>query len=364
MAQIRKRIIVLGGYGAIGTHVCAAVSRLPYVDCVVAGRSLRKARRVARQLTATTLQIDAEDAESLEGKLSGAFMVIDLAGSFQRRSPAVARYCAQNGIHYVDLSDDRAYTAQLLKLDAQARRGGSVVVTGAGSLPGLASILVDSMRSQFSSIDEIHAHVTLGAAHPHGEGSAASLLTNLGSAIRVKRRGRWSQAVYWTQAQRIQFPDPVGRRRTWLVDVPAADVFAQHYEAQTIEFHVGTHSPLLNGLLVLLRKIRRADKTVSPTLARFAAGLARVGGFHGGDTSGIVVFIKGVENGDVVTHSVALVEKDGADPGMVTSLLKTLVQHWTEAGAPDAGAVGAVGLLSLDEMKPALIEHGVRLVRA
>jgi hypothetical protein len=364
MAQDRKRIIVLGGYGAIGTHVCAEVSRLPYVDCVVAGRSLSKARRVARQIAATPLQIDAEDTNAVDGKLAGAFLVIDLAGSFQRRSPMVARYCASNGIHYVDLSDDRGYTAQLLKLDAQAKRSGSVLVTGAGSLPGLASILVDSLRGQFSSIEEIHAHVSFGAAHPHGRGSAASLLTNLGTSIRVKHRGRWSQATYWTQAQRIRFPDPVGRRLTWLVDVPAADVFAQHYDAQTIEFHAGTHSALLNGLLVLLRKMRRGNQPVSAAMARLAARLAHVGGFFGGQTSGIVVFVKGIENGDVVTHSVALVEQDGADPGIVTSLVKTLVRRWVEIGVPEAGAVGAVGLLSLDEMKPALIDHGVRLVRA
>ncbi len=325
---------------------------------------MRRARRVARQILAAPLQLDAEDGDAIGGKLAGAFAVVDLAGSFQRRTPLLARHCARNGIHYVDLSDDRGYTAQLLKLDGQAKRGGSVVVTGAGSLPGLASTLVDSLRPYFSSLEEIHAHVSFGGAVPCGAGTAGSLLSNVGSPIRVKHHGRWRQALYWSQPQRVRFPTPVGRRRTYLVDVPAADVFAQRYEAQTVEFHSGTHTAILNGLLSLIGWIRRRGALRSARRGGLFARIARASGGLGGRSSGIVVFVKGVEGGDMVTHSAALVEEDGGELGIVTALVQTLVHRWTASGVPEGGAMGAVGLLALEDLKPVLIEHHVKLVRA
>jgi saccharopine dehydrogenase-like NADP-dependent oxidoreductase len=364
MPQERKRIVVLGGYGAVGQRICAAISRLPYVECVVAGRNPRSARRVARQILATPLQLDAEDEQAVAQQLVGSWIVVDAAGSFQQRSPTVAQFCARNGIHYLDLSDDRSYSAKILKLDSQAKRGGGAIVTGAGTLPGLASVLVDSLRNQFSKLEEIHVHASFGGQVPYGAGSAGSLLTSVGTPIRVKVRGRWRQEYYWTRPQSIAFPAPVGRRRTYLVDVPAADSFVQHYDAQTIEFHSGTQAGILNRVLSLYGWLRRRGTLTSARSGRIAHRLARALATGTSRSSGIVVFIKGVEQGDLVTHSVALVEDAGDELGIVTSLIQTLVQRWTESETAEPGAVSAVGLLDLESLKPVLIEHHVRLVRA
>jgi hypothetical protein len=148
------------------------------------------------------------------------------------------------------------------------------------------------------------------------------------------------------------------------VDVPAAESFVQHYDAQTIEFRAGTQAGILNGMLSLYGRLRRRGTLAAARGGRIAHRAARVIAAATGRSSGILVFVKGVEKGDLVTHSIALVEDTGDELGIVTSLAQTLVQRWSDSGTIEPGAVSAVGLLDLDSLKPVLIEHHVRLVRA
>ncbi len=364
MKKQRKKIIVLGGYGAVGSRICAAIARIPYVECVIAGRNPKRARRLAKSTSASTLRIDVDNRELVEQELADAFLVINAAAPFQKQSLTVARFCAKSGVHYIDLADDRGYVNSVLRLNSQAKRSGCLLVTAAASMPAMASVLVDSLAGYFDKINEIRAFAVGGNKVPFGRASVYSLLSKIGSTLRSKRRGRWREISCWTESRKIVFPAPIGRRRVYLYDGPALDHFSRTYGAQTATFRMGLQLGLFNRGLGLLRWLRGIGRLKRPArYTRLLHALWRR--FRGmGDASyAIQVQVSGTFGGQEVRHCATLVEAEDEGLGISNSILITLVKRWIEDGVEDSGAITALGFVSLDDIKPELIEHNVKLVR-
>ncbi|MEE8388573.1 MAG: saccharopine dehydrogenase NADP-binding domain-containing protein, partial [Acidiferrobacterales bacterium] len=205
MKEQRKKIIILGGYGAVGSRICAEIARIPYVECVIAGRNPKRARRLAKSMSASTLRIDIDNRELVEQELADAFLVINAAAPFQKQSLTVARFCAKSGVHYIDLADDRSFVNGVLRLNAQAKRSGSLLVTGASSMPAIATVLVDSLAGYFDKINEVRVFAVGGNQVPNGRASAYSLLSKIGGTMRSKRRGRWREMSCWTEPRKVDF---------------------------------------------------------------------------------------------------------------------------------------------------------------
>jgi gluconate 5-dehydrogenase len=71
-----KTAFVPGGYGGIGAAVCKALAKTG-AKVIVAGRDLAKARRLAKEIRGTPLQMDVRDVASIEAGLK-PFRRIDI----------------------------------------------------------------------------------------------------------------------------------------------------------------------------------------------------------------------------------------------------------------------------------------------
>lgn len=365
MKKQRKKIIVLGGYGAVGSRICAAIARIPYVECVIAGRNPKRARRLAKSMSASTLRVDVDNRELVEQELADAFLVINAAAPFQKQSLIVARFCAKSGVHYIDVADDGSFVNGVLRLNTQAKRSGSLLVTGASSMPAIASVLVDSLSDYFDKINEVRAFAVGGNKVPVGRASAYSLLSKIGGTIRSKRRGRWREMSCWTEPRKVDFPAPIGRNRTYLYDVPLLDLFCRAYGVQTATFRLGLQLGLFNRGLGLLGWLRRLGRLKRPTrYSRLLYTLSRRFRKMGNASYAIQVQVLGTSDNQVVTHSATLVEAESEGLGICSSIVITLVKRWIEHGVDQSGAFTPMGLVTLDDLKPELIEHNVKLVRA
>jgi len=365
MEKQRKKIIVLGGYGAVGSRICTAIARIPYVECVIAGRHPKRARRLAKSMSASTLRIDVDNRELVEQELADAFLVVNAAAPFQDQSLTVARFCAKAGVHYIDLADDRSFVNGVLRLNTQAKRSGSLLVTGASSMTAIATVLVDSLADYFDKINEIRTFAVSGNKVPFGRASVYSLLSKIGSTLRSKRRGRWREMFCWTEPVKVNFPAPIGRYRTYLYDVPVLDHFSRTHAVQTATFRMGLQFGLFNRGLGLLGWLRRIGRLRQPArYTRLLYAFSRRFRKLGDASYAIQVQVLGTNGNQEVEHSATLIEAESEGLGICNSILITLVKDWIENGIEESGAFTAMGFVSLDDIKPELIEHNVKLVRA
>ncbi len=149
------RILIVGGYGAFGARVAERLANQPTLEIVIAGRSKEKAAAHAHELARTaTAHIDhaafdatAATADAISALNAG--VVVNASGPFQSQDYGLARACIAARCHYVDLADARQFVTGITTLDAHAKAAGVAVISGASSVPGLSSAVVQNFVDRF-----------------------------------------------------------------------------------------------------------------------------------------------------------------------------------------------------------------------
>jgi saccharopine dehydrogenase-like NADP-dependent oxidoreductase len=143
------RILIVGGYGAFGARAAERLARSPELELIIAGRNGVLAQAFAVELaakrgctvTATTMDATRVTPDAL--KAMGAAVVINASGPFQAQDYSLARAAIAAGMHYLDLADARAFVGGITSLDAQAKAAGVLALSGASTVPAVATAVVD-----------------------------------------------------------------------------------------------------------------------------------------------------------------------------------------------------------------------------
>ena len=360
---MKKRIVVLGGYGNFGRRISTRLAADPAIECVVAGRSEKRARLLAEQLGAGALTVDINSDSSLEAAVAGAFAVVNTCGPFDARDYAVASECARRGVHYVDIADTRAYVKGITKLQAKAQRSGCMIVAGAGLVPAVTGMLADALASHFDTIDEVRAYLSLGG-YTRGAAAMRGLLQTVGERMRSKENGQWRQATSWSRPRTVRFPAPVGKRRLYLHDAPDLELMPERYGAGNASFYTDMQPRTLARAITLISWAKRAGWIKEPArwaptllrLRRLLPAAARLA--HGG----VGVCMRGEIGGAARTRYAYLIARDPSAPAIVCSPAIALIKKWVHTGVPASGASACVGIVSLDEIKAELSGNDIVLV--
>jgi short subunit dehydrogenase-like uncharacterized protein len=218
-------VVVFGATGITGRQVAAYLAERCAGEASqwgVAARDPVKLERVLDEVGVTapeTIVADLNDAGSLAVMASRARVVLNLAGPYTLYGRPVIEACVAGGAHYVDLTGEIPFVAQMIEaFDARAREAGVKVVQVCGFEalpPDLAVLLaVEATRKRFGDgPTEVDVEVSVKgppglprpsdmisggtlqslAAAAGGEDAAAvadpaALITDMAVAAEVRRR--------------------------------------------------------------------------------------------------------------------------------------------------------------------------------
>ncbi len=306
MSGTRFTILVIGGYGVFGSSICRLLARDSAVRVIVAGRSQAKADAVVRDIRAQTPVADIEALAFDKTVGVGAALartdtrlVIDAAGPFQGQGYAVARDCIAQGVHYVDLADAREFVVEFHRLDQEARAAGVLAVSGASSVPGLSSAVVDHLTRDMKTVDDIAMAIAPGNRSPRGFAVVAAILGTVGQVVPRWRHGAWGQGHGWQGLRRLRLRLPGGAElgHRWVVscDVPDIVLFPARYPGvQAVTFQAGLELGLMHfGLWALSWPVRwgwlRSLEPWTPLIFRIAVAMQD----WGSDRGGMVIDVSG-----------------------------------------------------------------------
>jgi saccharopine dehydrogenase-like NADP-dependent oxidoreductase len=190
------RVLILGGYGAVGARI-AAKFRADGDTAVVAGRDPARADRV--------IDLRAADTGSLTAALSDVDVVVNAAGT---EDPALVELVTRHGAAFVDITATTRYIAALERLDPPRP-----VMLSVGLAPGLTNLVAAAVRE--ASPGPIDLAVVLGAGERHGAAGVAWSYGLLGRRFRDPATG--ALVRNYTRPRRFDLPG-LGRRRLYRVD--------------------------------------------------------------------------------------------------------------------------------------------------
>jgi hypothetical protein len=363
-----KTVLVLGGYGRCGSRLVSMLSTASAsgqppatgIQCIAAGRNPPTSLQ-----NKIVVALDANDRSSLQSTLNqGVDFVVNLSGDLEKNGLAIAQTCLESGVHYVDMGAGQNYEAEFLKLNKQAAKKGVCLVTNAGASPVLSTILADHLFTEFERVTHIHVTYSPGNKSTGAYGSTFDTLKKLGREFRIKERGRWQQRFVWQQAEKVNFPNPVGHRRLFLNEAIELEFFPSRYGANTVTFRTGYELSLFNLGASWLAWRKRKKQGKRPEI--YASILTKAAWWlrnFGNDKDALGVSMIGEIEGQEIGHVAYLVSRSESSLVILCAPIASLVKKWANHGIDKPGAFSGQDILSMDDVKLELSQHDVVLVR-
>jgi saccharopine dehydrogenase (NAD+, L-lysine-forming) len=200
-----SRVTVLGGCGVVGTvAVKTLVSSGDFSEVVVGDIDIEKANECVSAIgdeCLSSFRVDASDPSAIKDAIKGSDVVLNCCGPFYKLGPIVLKAVIESGIDYVDVCDDYDATKLLLEMDGAAKKAGVRALTGMGSSPGVANLLVkfcaDHMLDEVDSIDILHAH---GGEPTEGPAVVAHRIHSMTSPIPMYLDGKFTTVDYFGES--------------------------------------------------------------------------------------------------------------------------------------------------------------------
>lgn len=367
-------VVILGGYGNFGKRIAENLAQLSSIQITIVGRNVDKARALCQQLrqtgaTATlryaVLDIKADDFQHQLGELKPT-LVIHTGGPFQGQDYRVPKACIAVKSHYIDLADDRRYVCDIKQLDVSARKNNVLLVSGASSVPGLSSAVIDAYQSRFAQLTNIEFAIAPGNQAERGLATVSGILSYLGKPFPVWINGAWQPRYGWLSPTTWTFDKVIGKRHLATINIPDLELFPMRYPTlQTVVFYAGLELSFLHYTMVAMAWLAKQKWVNSwQPLAKsiFLAGewFKR----YGSDIGGMQIRLSGTDNdGKQKQIQWVLRAEDNIGPYIPTLsaliVAKKLLSNDPAKHLTQRGATACVGLFDLAEFDVEALPLGI-----
>jgi Saccharopine dehydrogenase NADP binding domain len=362
MPQRPCRILVLGASGQFGRRLCSRLSGLEGVTLLLGGRDQAKLAQTRAELLALRPGAAVEVAPCDVGasnlpeliRSRQVNLVVHLAGPFQGQDYKVARACLEVGVPYIDMADGREFVARFASLDGDARAKQIPLVTGASTVPGLSSAIVDAALPKFAALRSIDYGISAGLKTGLGAATLQAVLSYCGKPYQVLRDGASTTICGLGRPRRHDFPPPVHGRVMVDCDIPDHALFpARHRDLRHMDFSSGTDVPGLAHVLSLMGSCVRRGWVADWDLLRgsvlfFMAAAKPFGSAH----SGFFMRCEGCDDvGKPKQVLLEIIARDGSGLEIPVTPVVLLVRKMLAGEFLPAGAYPCMGLFSLAEFQ-------------
>jgi len=363
---MRGKVLILGGYGNFGSRIALALVK-KRIPIIIAGRNKLKASQLCDELNVKYPESHTEFAifdihagfdEQL--KKIQPDIVINTCGPFQNSDYSIAESCIQHKIHYIDLADARDFVVGISSLNEKAKKNDVLIVSGASTVPGLSSAVLEHYKKNFSEIDSLIYGISPGQQAPRGLATTQSILTYLGKPLKLAP-GNSQEQYGWQDLYRQYYP-VLGKR--WMAngDIPDLDLFSKRYGIKSMRFSAGMENVLLHFSMWAVSWLVRLGLPIN--LTKHAAKLLQIStlfdGFGSAD-GGMHMLMKGKSyQGESIEIQWFVIAKDGDGPQIPCVPAIVLAQKLIAGQIQTRGAVPCVAMVNLEEYMKELKEYSIK----
>ncbi len=213
------KILLLGGYGAVGYETAKLVLNRTDAEIVIAGRSLEKAQAAAAKLSTETSnsRVSGKSIDAFNyNEVVSAFKLVDwvvICIPLTGLGSKLAQAAYEAGIHYIDINANQEKQAYLESMAAKIKQKELCFVSEAGCAPGVPSLLVLYAYEQQGKLNT----VDIGSIYRESKisyGSAYDLLVELAVKPRVLKNGAWCKATL-SDGKEIDFGAVYGKHHCY-----------------------------------------------------------------------------------------------------------------------------------------------------
>lgn len=247
---MKDKILIVGGYGAVGSIIAEQLAAHFPNRVIVAGRSFEKAKQLADKLnnvvTPYFLDINNFSDTALLNDVSLVVMCIDQANLH------FIKACIAHRINYIDITANQELIENIETLHQDARENKSSVILSVGLAPGITNLLAQHSLNTNKGITAIDIFILLGLGEKHGDHAYQWTFDNFNTNYDIVLNGSKTRVKSFTQAQQAQL---LGKRSFYLFNFSDQHSLQKTTSAQEVITRMAFDSKLLTGLVAIGRKL-------------------------------------------------------------------------------------------------------------
>jgi hypothetical protein len=261
-----KNVLVLGAYGHVGPWIVSELVKMGCVGHLVAtGRkkTMLDSRLAGIMSTKLEMQtLDAFDKPALRAACKGMDLVINCVGPYAWRGSEIAADVVGQGVNYVDFANEQSHYHRLLVIGGDAERNGLVLVTGAGTSPGVSTALFQMGKEVVPAARTFEMFYASGR-HPsreEGFGSVMGAIVETGFDPVAWVGGKHVKMPLGKEYRNVTLPKPYGAHN--MVSFPTIDavIVPRMLDAETVNtFWSMGKVPFGLGILVKMFKPHKRE---------------------------------------------------------------------------------------------------------
>lgn len=374
-------ILIIGGYGTFGFKIAERLSDIPELQIIIAGRNAAKAQTACKHLAGNKTQFKALKLDRLAPLgpqiTTAPDLIIDASGPFQEYSGdtrfAVIQYAIAHACHYIDLSDDAGFSADIHQFDNAAKAAGVFLRAGVSTYPVITAAAVkaicDTLGEDFMP-ETLIAGIAPSPRTDMGRNVINAIASYAGKAVNIVDNGQLSKGFGLTETMRRAIAPPgyipMQSRLFALVDSPEALELPRHYPSlKTIQCYAGPRPTWLSRMMITLARLVKwralpSLSWLSPIMHR-AQSIITSGPHRGGMFTAVSGQMK---NGTIAHASWHLIAEGDDGPHIPALPAVVLIRQWLAGHPPEIGASTAIDditMADLDrEFSTLNITHGIR----
>ncbi len=332
------QVLILGGRGRIGRQVAQDLVANTQAKITVTGRQTvpQAAVLLAEQPQVQYLALDLADQEGLRKAIASHNLVIHCAGPFPYREATVLKTCIEQGVNYLDVSDNRSFTRKALACSDAAAAAGVTAIVNSGIFPGISNSMVRHDVEQLDEAERIHLSYVVSGSGGAGVTVMRTTFLGLQQPFEAWMDNQWQLVKPYSDRETIQFPAPYGKAGVYWFDMPEAFTLVDSFPTKTVITKFGSVPDFYNHLTWIAAHIFPSSWLKNPNGIEFLAHVSHRMTAVTDRFSGIGVAIRS--------------EVTGHKGGKSTRVCSTLV-HENTAVAAGAGTGSLAQLMLMGKLQ-------------
>lgn len=353
----KDKILIIGGYGTVGSIVSRQLALQYPSKIIVRGRNKDKAQMLIEQngLNAKAIYLDVEKERLKEVDFNEIHTAVSC---IETMNISFILECLQFNINYTEVGASFKAHKRFFELSDYIDNADCLVIPSVGLVPGLSNILAFNGAKQFAEIDEIHTYVILGLGESHGVDSVRWMLEKANSSFKIKTKKGSVGVKGFTHPRSTRLLNEQRERTFYLFDFSDHHAIPLLVDTKAIDTRIGFDSKVITYLFYLFQKIGvlKWFKNISPKRFKKVLDFIRIGS----ERFGLQIEINGKDSLGM-QYSIKYLAT-GENEALATATATSYASELMYLNKTQKGLKHIEEVCDFDELKGYLEKHNVKIL--
>ena len=279
MNSLKDKILIVGGYGAVGSIVSKILAKKYPEKVIIAGRNKDKANDLINKLNieALPLKIDLETNYFEEINFKEVHTTICCIEYLQNDN--FIQSCIKNQVNYTELATSYEAYQRLISYNNEVEKSGICLVPGVGLMPGLSGVFVQNAISRLNKINSVQSFVLLGLGENHGLDAIRWMMEYANKTYTIKTESGEEIVSSFTNPRKEQLLNEKFSRKFYCFNFGDQHIITNSMKVSSTETRLAFDSSFATWLMAMLKKMNLLAKlskvkpqTLKKWLAKFPFG--------------------------------------------------------------------------------------------